>query len=159
HEGGYDAPLLDQHLVTAVVTAIGAFGCVLVRSVAKARPEKPILGRVAPALVVGTSLAMIVAAHFGGSLTHGEGDLTEPAPALVRRLAGLSVPRDRTLEKRMPIAEREAFEGVVLRVFETRCTVCHNPGKLKGGLRLDTYDGILAGGKSGAVVVAGNPGA
>src|SRR5262249_50993538 len=26
HEGGYDAPLLDQHLVTAVVTAIGAFG-------------------------------------------------------------------------------------------------------------------------------------
>src|SRR5688572_28067518 len=32
HEGGYDADLLDRHLWSGAATAIGAFGCVLLRS-------------------------------------------------------------------------------------------------------------------------------
>ena len=101
---------------------------------------------------------MIFAAHAGGSLTHGEGFLTEHAPAPIRLLAGLPIPRDRSREARTPIAEREAFDGVALRIFESHCTACHNPGKLKGNLRLDTYEGVLAGGQSGPAVVAGDPG-
>jgi hypothetical protein len=158
HEGGYDAGLLDQHLWCGVATGIGAFGCVLVRSFAKVRPDQAVLQGLATALVVGTCAAMIVAAHFGGSLTHGEGYLTEYAPAPIRLLAGLPIPRDRSRERLTPIAEREAFDGVALRIFENHCTACHNPGKLKGDLKLDTYEGVLAGGKSGPVVVAGDPG-
>ena len=158
HEGGYDAGLLDQHLWSGVATGIGAFACVLVRSFAKVRPDQAVLQRLAPALVVGTCATMLVAAHFGGSLTHGEGYLTEYAPTPIRLLAGLPIPRDRSREALTPIAEREAFDGVALRVFENHCTACHNPGKLKGNLKLDTYEGVLAGGQSGPVVVAGNPG-
>jgi mono/diheme cytochrome c family protein/uncharacterized membrane protein len=158
HEGGYDAGLLDQHLWCGVATGIGAFACVLVRSFAKVRPDRAVLQGLATALVVGTCAAMIVAAHFGGSLTHGEGYLTEYAPAPIRLLAGLPIPRDRSRERLTPIAEREAFDGVALRIFENHCTACHNPGKLKGDLKLDTYEGVLAGGKSGPVVVAGEPG-
>jgi mono/diheme cytochrome c family protein len=102
---------------------------------------------------------MVFAAHAGGSLTHGEGFLTEHAPAPIRLLAGLPVPRDRSQEALTPIAEREAFDGVALRIFESHCIDCHNPGKLKGELKLDTYEGVLAGGESGPVVVEGNPGA
>ena len=47
---------------------------------------------------------------------------------------------------------------MALRIFEGHCTDCHNPGKLKGNLRLDTHEGVLAGGRSGPVVVAGDPG-
>jgi hypothetical protein len=159
HEGGYDAPLLDRHLWSGVATAVGAFGCVLLRSLAKVRPNQAVLERLATALVVGTCGAMILAAHAGGSLTHGEGYLTEHAPAPIRLLAGLPIPRDRTAEKLMPLAEREAFDGVVLRIFENHCTACHNPGKLKGSLRLDTHEGVRKGGQSGPVVVAGDPGA
>jgi hypothetical protein len=100
---------------------------------------------------------MIVAAHAGGSLTHGEDFLTEHAPAPLRRLAGLPVPRDRSLELRTPVADRAAFDGVALRILERHCTACHNPGKLKGELKLDTYDGVMAGGQSGPAVVAGAP--
>ena len=146
HEGGYDAGLLEQHLWTGVATGIGAFACVLVRS------------RLAPALVVGTCGTMIVAAHFGGSLTHGEGYLTEYAPAPIRLLAGLPIPRDRSRERLTPIADREAFDGAALRIFENHCTACHNAGKLKGNLKLGTYEGVLAGGQSGPVVVAGDAG-
>ena len=158
HEGGYDAGLLDQHLWSGVATGIGAFACVLVRSFAKMRPDQAVLHRLGPALVVGTCGTMLVAAHFGGSLTHGEGYLTEYAPTPIRLLAGLPIPRDRSRERLTPIAEREAFDGVALRIFENHCTACHNPGKLKGNLKLDTYEGVLAGGQSGPVVRAGDPG-
>src|SRR5207247_9187304 len=73
HEGGYDAGLLDQHLWSGVATGIGAFACVLVRSFAKMRPDQAVLHRLGPALVVGACGTMLVAPHFGGSLTHGEG--------------------------------------------------------------------------------------
>ncbi len=110
-----------------------------------------------PPSSLATCGTMIVAAHAGGSLTHGEDYLTEHAPAPIRRLAGLPIPRDRSLELRTPIADRAVFDGVALRIFERHCTSCHNPGKLKGDLKLDTYDGVLAGGLSGPVVIAGAP--
>jgi hypothetical protein len=157
HEGGYDARLLDRHLWSGVATAIGAFVCVVLRSLAVARPDRAVLRRLATAVVLTTCGAMIVAAHAGGSLTHGEDYLTEHAPAPIRRLAGLPIPRDRSLELRTPIADRAVFDGVALRIFERHCTACHNPAKLKGDLKLDTYDGVLTGGQSGPVVIAGAP--
>ncbi|MBW3540098.1 MAG: PSD1 and planctomycete cytochrome C domain-containing protein [Planctomycetes bacterium] len=53
-----------------------------------------------------------------------------------------------------------------LRVFETRirplfarhCTACHGEKEQNSGLRLDTSEGILAGGDSGPAVVPGKPG-
>ena len=158
HEGGYDAPLLDRHLWSGVATGIGAFACVLLRSFAEARPNRAVLQRLATALLVVTCGTMIVAAHAGGSLTHGEGYLTEHAPATIRFLAGLPIPRDRSRESLTPIAEREAFVGVALRIFENHCIACHNPSRMKGNLRLDTYEGVLAGGQSGPAVLAGDPG-
>ena len=157
HEGGYDPLLLDRHLWSGVATGIGAIACVLLRSFAKAQPDRAVLQRLATGLVVVTGGTMMFAAHAGGSLTHGEGYLTEHAPAPIRLLAGLPIPRDRSLESRTPIAEREVFEGMALRIFESHCTSCHNPGKLKGELKLDTYEGVLAGGESGPAVVSGDP--
>jgi uncharacterized membrane protein len=155
HEGGYDADLLNQHLWSGVATGIGAFACVLLRSFARARLDRRVLPGAAAILLAATCGTMIVAAHAGGSLTHGEGYLTEHAPAPIRRLVGLPVPRDRSAEPLTIIAEREAFDGVALRVFENHCVACHNPAKLKGNLRLDTYEGVLAGGQSGPVVAKG----
>jgi hypothetical protein len=157
HEGGYDAALLDRHLWGGVATGIGAFACALLRSLAKARPGRAVLHGLATALLVGTCGTMIVAAHAGGSLTHGEGFLTQHAPESIRLLVGLPIPRDRTKEPLTTVAERQAFDGVALRIFEDHCLDCHNPGKLKGDLRLDTYAGVMAGGKSGPVVVPGDP--
>ncbi len=157
HEGGYDGPLLERHLWSGVATAVGAFVCVVLRSLASARPDRTALPRLATAFVVTTCGTMIVAAHAGGSLTHGEDYLTEHAPAPIRRLAGLPIPRDRSIELRTPVADRAVFDGVALRIFERHCTSCHNPGKLKGDLKLDTHAGVLAGGLSGPAVIAGTP--
>ena len=51
----------------------------------------------------------------------------------------------------------EFFERQVRPVLVEQCYKCHGPdGKAKGGLRLDTRDGVLRGGDSGPAVVPGD---
>ncbi len=51
------------------------------------------------------------------------------------------------------------FENRIRPVLVENCHACHgaDPAKRKGGLRLDTRDGLDQGGDSGAAVVAGDP--
>ncbi len=51
----------------------------------------------------------------------------------------------------------ERFEKRVRPVLAARCWRCHGPEQHKGGLRLDSADGVATGGDSGLVVVAGKP--
>lgn len=46
-----------------------------------------------------------------------------------------------------------SFSGSVLPIFQTVCSVCHPP---LGGLDLQSYGAVLAGGMSGPVVIPGN---
>jgi formate dehydrogenase gamma subunit len=50
-----------------------------------------------------------------------------------------------------------AWEGGVGPLFQQRCVICHNPAGKIGGLDLSTYASALAGGSSGAGIVAGDP--
>ena len=56
-------------------------------------------------------------------------------------------------------ANYEFFENKVRPVLVNHCYKCHSQKaeKVKGGLTLDTREGLLAGGNSGAVIVPGNP--
>lgn len=58
-------------------------------------------------------------------------------------------------------AQTEFFEKKIRPVLAEKCYGCHN-SRMKtpmGGLRLDTRDGVLRGGDSGAAVVPGDPAA
>ena len=47
-----------------------------------------------------------------------------------------------------------SFQNDLLPLFQTECIRCHGGA---GGLQLDTYADLMAGGDSGPVVVAGDP--
>jgi mono/diheme cytochrome c family protein len=47
-----------------------------------------------------------------------------------------------------------SFSNDVLPIFQSRCANCHGSGQAKGGLSLDSYDSLMAGGRHGAAVVA-----
>jgi mono/diheme cytochrome c family protein len=66
-------------------------------------------------------------------------------------LSGLLTPPARSGE---PPA---GFEKSFARIIVTHCVGCHNPTDLKGGLDLTRREGLLAGGKSGPVILAGRP--
>ena len=53
--------------------------------------------------------------------------------------------------------DADFFEKKVRPVLAGNCYRCHGPARAKAGLRLDSPDGILAGGSSGPAVVPGNP--
>jgi hypothetical protein len=57
-----------------------------------------------------------------------------------------------------PEARRvEFFEKSVRPVLVKHCYECHSASEANGGLTLDTRDGVLKGGDSGAALVAGDP--
>jgi hypothetical protein len=51
------------------------------------------------------------------------------------------------------------YEDDVKPVFARRCFGCHSAGEMRAGLNLESYAGVLKGGGSGDVVIAGRPAA
>jgi hypothetical protein len=55
------------------------------------------------------------------------------------------------------VARVEFFEKKVRPLLDRHCQQCHGADKRKGGLRLDSRDGVLKGGDSGPALVPGDP--
>lgn len=53
--------------------------------------------------------------------------------------------------------EKITYQDHVLPLIQANCAKCHNEDKRKADLDLTSYQGVLKGSGSGAVVVAGNP--
>lgn len=50
-----------------------------------------------------------------------------------------------------------SFAEQVAPIFEARCVECHGEESTELGLRLDSYEGLMAGSDYGTVVEAGDP--
>ena len=103
-----------------------------------------------PALLACVLVLLTWTADQGGALTHGSNYLTQYMPASIKRLTGLGA------AGRAPSAG-SFYARHIDPVFDANCVACHGEGKVKGGLRLDSYDALMKGGKDGAVIVAGQP--
>ena len=84
----------------------------------------------------------IITGHLGGSLTHGSGFLKPPKPNEWFRSS-------KDNNEKVTI-NSTAFETVSV-ILEDKCYACHGQTKQKGGLRLDTREGLLAGGDDGSL--------
>lgn len=93
--------------------------------------------------------------HDGASMTHGEGYLTKYAPDSVRKIMGLE-PKPIKKEEGDEAVDRVVYTEIVAPILERRCVQCHKPGKVKGKLRMDTYEMLLKGGSDGPSLVPGN---
>ena len=123
-----------------------------------------------PALLTAALALMIWTAHTGGTLTHGDGFLTEKLPPKMRDWLGLSAVASKAPEAASGVPKpvragpgsadpaNPAFYSVHVAPLLTRsCVSCHKPEKHKGGLQVDSYEHLMRGGEDGAVVLPGNP--
>ncbi len=79
-------------------------------------------------------------------------------PLIVSTLFALAARLPLTAAAPPPTAADLAFfESKVRPLLIERCYECHSDKKQKGGLRLDSQPGWLAGGDTGAVIVPGDP--
>jgi uncharacterized membrane protein len=86
-------------------------------------------------------LCLVAAGHYGADITHGDNFIL--APVMKKDL----VPIDKAL----------VYKDVIQPIFESKCTGCHNPDKLKGGLMLTDEASILKGGRAGKLFIPGQP--
>jgi mono/diheme cytochrome c family protein len=47
--------------------------------------------------------------------------------------------------------------AAVQTIFTTNCAKCHGDGRPKAGITLTSYDGVMKGGREGAIITAGDP--
>ncbi len=149
--------------IATLVVAILAMLAIATRKVTVDRLNFYRAGTVLVALMIG------VTGHFGGTLTHGPGYLTElllnPQP---RQLASasttqpsggsaLSIPVIPISQVKYPADGKIDFMRDVRPILVAECYDCHGPDAHKGGLRLDGKEAAFQGGNSGSLVVPGHP--
>jgi hypothetical protein len=142
--GGYAGRTFENHVVAGFAVAIwsaGAAGAYATRG----RVSRPVL---APVLLLVTLPVVLIAGHLGGTLTHGDGYLTERMPSW------LGGHRRAERQARLP-AEVRVYAELVQPVLQTRCGPCHGAVQPAGELRLDTPEGLAKGGHSGPAIVPG----
>ncbi|WP_247237357.1 c-type cytochrome domain-containing protein [Telluribacter sp. SYSU D00476] len=137
-EEGYTGQVLTWHKWTGVGVFALAAGLYFCRY---ASWYKVGAARTGAALTV---LVLLLAGHYGATLTHGDGFLVEP-------LMG------QKQEDPVPLEEALVFDHVIQPIFQQKCVSCHNPEKIKGGLLLTDEASIRKGGKTGKLFVSGNP--
>lgn len=137
-EDGYEGDMLMWHKWWGVTVFLLS---VLIYAI---RTQSWFTTGLARASAVVTALAVIIAGHLGGSLTHGDDYILAP-------IARVSQPEVVSPEDAI------VFDHVIKPIFESKCRSCHNPLKVKGKLILTDSASIMKGGKSGELLVAGNP--
>lgn len=141
---GEAGPGVTRHMAGGIALTIGVLVCLL------ARPSwtNGNVFYVYPALLACTIPLLLWTGHQGGSLSHGSNYLTAYMPVSLKRFA--------------PSSAAKPFPGSFYAkqidpILDSNCVECHGEEKTKGGLRMDSFDRLMKGGKDGAVIVAGDP--
>ena len=134
---------VTRHMRGGIVLAIVLLLCRAVRrSWLMAQP------RLYFTLLTAVLITLAWTAHHGGSLTHGSDYLTRYMPLTLKRFVAPSA---------VSSHPNSFFARHVYTVLDTKCVTCHGTNKEQGGLRLDSYESLMAGGKDGIVIAPRNP--
>ncbi|MBC7569229.1 MAG: hypothetical protein H7319_05790 [Spirosoma sp.] len=141
--GDYAPALLDNHKYSGLALAgVAVLLYALITPAVRAYVALP--KKVFSGAFVAVLGLMSYAGHQGGNLTHGSDYLS------------LSVLTETQRPKPTSLEQVFVFEDVVQPMLTRRCGQCHQDGKLKGKLRMNTHADLLKGGKHGPAIVAGN---
>jgi uncharacterized membrane protein len=144
YSAGDTGAIVTRHMWGAIALCIGLMLCLLARP-AWERER----GFAYPALLSATLVALLWTGHQGGSITHGSDYLTRYMPPHLRTLFPSS--------GSLGVNPDSFYAQHIHPVFQAKCFACHGGGSEKAGLRLDSYDSLMHGGKDGAVIIPGKP--
>lgn len=142
-EGSNNQDLVDNHQWTAIGTTALFTAYYFLR-------QKLIAKRLAHTYTLLLLLLMLAwTGHQGGSLTHGEGFLTD------------GILETKTIAETQlnikDINQAVVYKDLVQYTLNQKCVQCHGSEKQKGKLRLDDLNWIKTGGKNGNLINASSP--
>ncbi|KYP13317.1 FN3 associated domain-containing protein [Flavihumibacter sp. CACIAM 22H1] len=129
-EDGYSSETVSWHKWGGVFISLFALVWYHLRS--RIHSRKSALAFSSMALLAG----LVVTGHQGAVLTHGDDFLLAPVKAT---------------DGAPPVALEDAivFDHVIKPILDAKCVSCHNTGKAKGELVMETAASLLRGGKNG----------
>ncbi len=172
--GEYDTALVEQHQWLGIATCVLSFAAFYARKFRRW-------------VLWSTFLVMVVASHFGGTITHGEEYLfslnqssnendssvaegADPADGSGKDLDNNDIVDPTTQSDKAKsiavnatdsssVATRAVFlyRDEIKPILQDKCYACHAAVKKKGGLRLDGENFIRKGGKNGSILTNGDP--
>ncbi|MEO6150253.1 MAG: c-type cytochrome domain-containing protein [Mucilaginibacter sp.] len=137
-EEGYEGSVLQWHKWTGI--SIVFFASLIYFT----RTKKWYNPFVAKGGAVITILCLVLAGHFGATLTHGDSFVLGPV-----------MPED--VIPQVSMEKAQVYNDLIKPVFKAKCISCHNSEKIKGELMLTDEASILKGGKTGKLFVPGKP--
>ncbi len=134
---------VTRHMWGGIALAVGLILCLLARPSWSAGDVR----RIYPAMLACVMLTLLWTAHQGGSLTHGSTYLTQYMPAPLKRWALLGAVN-------AAVPNPDSFYAKRIHpILDANCVGCHGTSKMEGGLRLDSYEMLMKGGKDGSVLL------
>ena len=141
--GNYDAQILANHKVGGIILA-GISGLLFLVTTAPLNKIVSAYRRHYTVICLFLLLVVSYTGHLGGLLTHGVNYLS------------LNIISEGVANKPVSVEEARLFEDVVQPLLNKKCAQCHREGKMKGELSVQTYGGLMNGGKSKSVIIGGN---
>ena len=142
--GGENGTTVTRHMRGGILLAIELLLCVAVR-------RTSLEGQYSRAYFILLTVVLLTltwTAHQGGSLTHGSDYLTRYMPPALKSFLAPSA---------VSSHPNSFFAKHIYPALDTKCVACHGTNKEQGGLRLDSYESLMAGGKDGVVIAPRNP--
>jgi hypothetical protein len=133
---GSDSDVLNLHKWGGI--AIALFGAFFYWFHSFLRNKK-IIGQTYTVLA---TTCIIVAAHWGADITHGQNFILAPVAQE---------------KKIVPVDQAIVFKDVIKPILDAKCMNCHGEASKKGGLLLEDVAGVLRGGKTGPLFEPGKP--
>jgi len=135
-EGEFDEGLISLHLWFSV----GMTVCTILVYLSRISKNDKLKKLYFPMFLV-SMILLIITGHYGGSLTHGAGHLTQSL-------------KKKEKKQVTNVNALLAYQDVIAPILEQKCTGCHNEEKQKGGLQLASIEGLKKGGDSGFLLFA-----
>ncbi len=142
--GGASGTTVSRHMWGGIVLLIGALLCLLARPGWNGESALALY----PVLLSAVLIALVWTSHQGSILTHGSNYLTAYMPQPLKHL----------IAPETAVAANSFYAMRINPILDANCAVCHGAGKSNGGLRVDSYELLMKGGKDGRVIVPREPG-
>lgn len=143
--GDYDPVTLSHHKFSGIMLA-AICGLLYFVSTERAKKEILIPGKLFSVVLLGLIVLLSYSGHQGASLTHGNDYLT------------MHTLMQEVRDKPASVQSAMIYEDLVATILQKKCSQCHQGGKQKGNLSVESLQTLLKGGKNGPAVVAGDLG-
>lgn len=143
--GGYPQDILQWHLWSGISVPVLTFITLLTKlhHQQKAPLMSSSLYRVP---LFTTAVALFVAGHFGGTMSHG--DILKDIKTFVKQPVAAS-----PVTAGSPLTDLVIYDAVIAPMMDSKCVSCHGLEKQKGELQLHTHEAMIKAGESGKLAI------